>query len=326
MSFNDRNTMQQVSTNENMRLRGVVVNREDPIMEGRVAVIIPRLMHEGDPGGIKHTKKKTNINTDFLENEELGELVSKDIETSNAMWARPVGGHSGKNKIPYKGATIYVYMEDGDPSKLYYSDEHPTIQGSNPEMYNVQATEDVYTPDKRPNIHLLEEFSDKTTVYYNENNATKEFRIHLTKGSYITIFENETSTKVELKTSGGHIVSLDDTNKRISLTTTTNHSVTLDDANKQISAKSAGGHSIVLDDAGKAVNISSTGGHSFVMNDGGGIVTKTTGGSSLTMSQSGTDMIMQTSSGATVVMNGGGINASAGGSSISLGGGKININ
>ena len=192
------------------KLRGIVVNRIDPYLEGRIAVTIPRLIHKGDPAGVNYEKTVTPVETDLIQNDEITDLINKQVESSNAMWARPIKKPSGSYEIPYVGQTVYLEMEDGDPNKLYYIGIGPTISGDNPEMYNVQATSDVYTPDKKPNIHLLYEFLDRCAIYYNENTETRELRIHLPINSYIAINENSKNTSIEMKTPKGHTALLSD--------------------------------------------------------------------------------------------------------------------
>lgn len=290
MSNGDRALYQGNTTTDSTFLRGIVVDRIDPIMEGRVAITIPRLMHEGDPAGLKFKKKTINVNTDFLENNEISELVNTNVESSNAIWARPVKTESGRYKIPYVGQTIYVFMEDGDPSKTYYMPFGPTIQGDNPEMYFVKAVSDVYTPDKKPNIHLFEEFHDKTAIYYNENTETREYRVNLPNGSFLSISENETATQIEIQTSGKQSIVIDDTNKKITVTT-------------------ASGHGIIMDDGEKT-----------------GVYVKTSGGSSVDMSGDGSQIKLTNSGGAVTDMKGSVITSTAGGGKIVIGNGKVSLN
>lgn len=191
-------------------LRGLVVNRIDPNMEGRIAVHIPRLMHKEDPYGVKMKETEEQLSTTMIDNSEVTELGSNSVKVVNAMWARPISNPTGHYEIPYEGQTVYLFMEDGDPSKLYYFGIGPTIEGDNPEMYNVQSTADIYLPDKKPNIHLLQEFKDKCAIYYNENSETKEYRIHLPKDTFLSIHETDKDVSIELKTSGGHRVYISD--------------------------------------------------------------------------------------------------------------------
>lgn len=311
----DRGLYEHNSTSTSTFLRGIVVDREDPLMEGRIAVTIPRLIHEGDPAGLTLKTKTTNVNTDFLENPEVGELVNGSVETSNALWARPTKKTSGRYHVPYLGQTVYIFMEDGDPSKIYYMDFFPTIQGDNPEMYYVQAVSDVYTPDKKPNIHLLHEFLDRCAVYYNENKETREYRIHLPNNSYITILENDTDTKIELQTPSKHTIAMDDVAAKISVLTSKGHSIILDDGGGKTKPKEG--------EEGTSSKNKSSGSEKGGEKGGGGIFAKTVGGSTITMTGDGTQINLKNNAGAETDMKGAVITSTAGGGKVVIGNNKI---
>lgn len=287
----DRTSLESPSVEDGRYMRALVVNRIDPRMEGRVAVLIPRLMPMEDSNLAKRTEKTSAIDTSSIQNTELKGAVSATVQTSNSLWARPICNGTGNFRVPYVGKTIYVFMEDGDPSKLYYTFSNPTLSGEKIGLDAIRSTADVFTPDTLPNLHVLEEFLDGTTIYYNENSDTRELELRFSNNFRISMADHPTSQQIELltdsghtavldqlnkhiyiRTADGHLVDIHDAEERISITSTGGHSVHIHDAEQRISIASTGGHTMNMDDAGKTVNINTSGGHTMNMNDGGGVI------------------------------------------------------
>ena len=293
MSEREHGLYESNAMGDGSRIRAVVVSTIDPLMEGRVLVNIPRLIPDGDPAAAKEITKTTNVNADVLQNTEMVDAVSNNIESSNAMWARPLMIASNDFCVPYQGSTIYVIMEDGDPNKLYYTKESPTLNGQTIGMDNVKASADVFTPSKKPLIKVLHEFKDGTTIYYNENPENREYEVKFPSGTSFSISDNEAASHIELITKNKFRIIADDTNKSIHLTT-------------------AGGHDVTLSDGGE--------------NGDSVISAKTSGGSTFTMTGDGANINMLNSAGAKIDMAGAVITAEAGGGKLVIGGGTVSIN
>ena len=280
MAGNDRSLYKQLTVEDSSPIRAIVVDRMDPRMEGRIGVIIPRLMPNTDPNKVNKTTDTTPLQKTAIQNEEIQSGVASQIKSTNIMWARPVHNGRGNYEVPYKGKNVYVYMEDGDPSKLFYLPHGPSLTGEVIAMDQVRSTADAYDPEKKPNIQVLKEFADGTTVYYNENSATKEFEVRYANGFFVSIATNPTSQQIEAKTQSGHNLVLDQLKKNIRIDTAGGHKILMNDSGDVgISATTSGGHKINASDSGGSVSIRTSGGHNITAKNGGLISLKAhTGG------------------------------------------------
>ena len=246
------------------KMRGVVVDVYDPMLEGRVALMIPKLALKYDPTVTETDTKSLNINKDMIANSGMQQHTKDTIEVINYLWARP----SSKNyMIPYKGETVYCYMEDGDPNKLYWQRMFPTLNGEVTEMELVKNGANKFNKEAKPFIHVFEEFSDSTIVYYDENSNSKRLAATMKNGHSISMNNNAKENNIELITGGKHRVVMDDLNKNITITSTSGHTAKLDDSGKNVLIKTAGGHSVNMTDSGKNVLVKTTSGHSINMSD-----------------------------------------------------------
>jgi hypothetical protein len=273
-------------------MRGTVVSVDDPYLEGRVALHVPKMVTKHDPRNVSQTSRQQSLNTDIVQNEEFKDLISTSVETVNYIWFRPLFQHCFR--VPYVGTVVSCYFEDGDPQKPYYYPLAVSLNGEVTPMTKLKNPADKYEKDTKPFIHVLEEFKDGTIVYHNENKPNKRFAITFQNNHSISINENEKENSIELitesghvivldqknkhitaKTSEGHIVKLDDVAKSISLTTIAGHKILMDDPNKVVSVTTVGAHKVVMDDANKAIKLNTTGGHIINMDDNAGMVTTT---------------------------------------------------
>lgn len=279
----ERNLFETPQVKDSRDLRGLVVSVVDPLMEGRIAVIIPRVMPNSDPN-MAQTKEKTNtVNKDILHNTELTGAVASTAKSSNQMWARPCRNAStGNFRVPYKGQTIYCYMEDGDPSKLYYKPYGPTLSGEVIAMDEVRASGDVFSPEKKPFIHVYDEFNDGTTIYYNENAENRELHCKFSNGFTASMESNPKAQRFELTTDLLYTFLIDQLNKKILTKCPNGHTMLIDAGEApKISVTTASGHVILLDDSEKpGAYITTAGGHVVNVDDSAGTITATasTGG------------------------------------------------
>ena len=326
MSINkDRGMFNQPGVIASQIMRGTVMSVVDPRMEGRIAVNIPRVTPDGDPAAVAKKDKTEHVDSSVLENSEIADAVPSTVTSTNTMWARMLKGVSGESKVPYEGQTVYCFFEDGDPNKLYYYPQIPTLNGQNTSMDKVRSTFDKYTPNRRPLIHMLHEFKDGTTVYYNENPEFKEFQIITAGDQSFSIRDSAEFKQLELLNASGQRVLLDETNK-------------------QITAKTAGGHMIILSDEAekkkeekpkmkgstKSPFAEKEEEEDYPANPEAShpnqIQLRTAGGSTITMSGDGNNITIVNSGGAKVTMTGATITGEAGGGKVVIGGGKVQIN
>lgn len=234
-------------------MRAIVVSRVDPRMQGRIAVVIPSIMPGVDPIKPAMQKGKVSIEHDGLENKEISAGVSGDIGTSNYIWARPTMSFSGNSRVPYEGSTVYVFFEDGDPSKVYYRPYAPTLSGDATDMETIGATTDQFTPANKPNIHVIDTFEDGTVLFYNENTGTREYGIKMKDGTTFSINNGENKA-ITLNTAGGFKLDINQTAQSINLSTPGGNIVDLNDGGGTISLTNSGGAKITLEGGNVSIN------------------------------------------------------------------------
>lgn len=92
---------------------------------------------------------------------------------------------------------------------------------------------------------------DKPPTYH-DSKANKDQKLIRTKaGHQILLDDGSQSRQVEIKTTGGHVVGLDDQNKKVHVTTTGGHELVMDDGATTIKLSSSVGASIEIDASGK---------------------------------------------------------------------------
>jgi hypothetical protein len=309
-------------------MRGTVVSVDDPQLEGRIALHVPKLVTKHDPRDASTRSRKQSLNTDIVQNDDFKDLIASDVETVNYIWFRPKFQHSFR--VPYVGTVVDCYFEDGDPQKPYYNPLTISLNGEVTPMTKLKNPADKYEAKTKPFIHVLEEFKDGTIVYHNENKPNKRFAITFQNNHSISINENEKENSIELVTESGHMIVLDQKNKHITAKTAEGHIVKMDDVAKSIALTTIEGHKILMDDPNKLVSIATVGKHTVVMDDGNkAIALTTTGGHKINMDDNGKHLVMTSAGGNKVDMddNSGFVTTTASsGGKMAVGGGKVQIN
>jgi len=249
-------------------MRGIVVNNEDPQLEGRVALNVPKFITKHDPNKVMPVSSTEQIDAGNLRNEEIKDFVPSSVKTANFIWFRPV--FNNNFLVPYVGQVVYCFFEDGDPNKPYYYPHAATLNGEVTPMDKLKSTADKFDADKKPKIHVLAEFKDGTIVYHNENAKTKRFAITFKNNHSISINENPEENSIEFITQSKHRVVLDQLNKHITVKTSGGHVGTFDDLNKKVQITTTGGHNILLDDATGHITIQASSGGVIKMGGGSG--------------------------------------------------------
>lgn len=271
----DRSLFEKPSIDDSRDLRGLVVNTTDPKMEGRIAVLIPRLMPNADPNMVQTKNKTSLVNKDILHNSELAGAVSSETKSSNQMWARPCPNAVGNFRVPYKGTTVYCYFEDGDPSKLYYKPYGASLEGETIPMDGVRSSGDVFTPDKKPFVHVYDEFKDGSIIYYNENSASRELHVSMSNGFSASMESNPSSQRFDLLTDLGYRFTIDQLNKKVTIICPNGHIFEMDAGEApKIYARTASGHNVLMDDSEKpGIVLTTAGGHIADLDDASGNIT-----------------------------------------------------
>jgi hypothetical protein len=325
-------------------MRAIVMNNIDPNLEGRVQLLIPKIMIKFDPNSTKPIESKNEINTNLIQNKDFASSVSNTVKSSNYIWARPE--FLNNYEVPYINQVVHCYFEDGDPQKCYYKYSAPTLNSEVIEFKNVKSAKSKLSKETRPQIKVFfESPKDNTIHYYDENQQSKRYAITFDSGYSISINENPDEGNIELITNSKHVIRLDQKDEHILIKSHSGHFVILQDKEEHITAKTKGGHYIILHDSENHITTKTKGGHSLILHDSENhISAKTKGGHLVKMNDSSTDITLQASTGdkcylgndsvqltsksGDVIKGGGGITqmtASSGGS-VTCGGGSVSLN
>lgn len=252
MSVQDISHVRNITTDDVMR--ALVIRNDDPTLEGRIGVLIPKLMPFEEPNLYKEVSRSEEIDKSCIINKEIHGLITPNVERVNYVWASPERSLKNNYVVPYVGATVFVYMEDGDPNKLYYKQTRPTLNGERPKMKQVKAGQQLIDPAKKPLIHLIEEYMDGTTIYYNEDPDNREFEIKFSNGFGFSMRDNKQEKGISLTTKSGHHIHMDDKNKGITMTSAGGHKVHMDDNGGKIDVMGSGGGKVIIKGGNVSIN------------------------------------------------------------------------
>ena len=266
------------------RMRGTVIRIDDPMLEGRIGVMIPKLLLKENPNSLEPNKEDISLSSGHIKNTSINSNLVSSIASVNYIWVRPI--FLNEYMVPYIGQIVYCFFEDGDPNKPYYENNVATLNGSVTPMEKVKNTKNTFDKEAKPKIKVMHEFKDGTIVYYDENDNSKRFAITYKNNMSISINYNDKEKNIELITTSGHTVVLDDTNKNIRATTSGGHNLIMTDSGKSISMRSTGGASVVIADNGDTITAKTAGGANclitpsscFLKSTGVGIVRVTPSG------------------------------------------------
>lgn len=233
-------------------MRGIVVDVDDPLLEGRVALHVPKMVTKYDPNKVMPSSRKQSTNTDLMQNDEFKDLVATEVETVNYIWFRPK--FQNCFMVPYVGQTVSCYFEDGDPQKPYYDAQNVTLNGEVIPMTKLKPSGDKYNANTKPLIHVMHEFHDGTIVYHDENAENKRFAITFKNNHSISINENSKENSIEIVTESGHVVVLDQKNGHITTKTAGGHVVKMDDIAGTITTSASTGGKIVTGNGKVMIN------------------------------------------------------------------------
>lgn len=231
---------------DNGMMRGIVVNVNDSMLEGRVAIMVPKMLTKFDPADVSSVTLKESINKDNMKNADLAEFVPNEVETTNSIWFRPKFMFSFE--VPSVGDVVDCFFEDGDVQKPYYFPTKCTLNGEVTPMENIQHTSDRYDVGSKPKVRVMAEYPDGTIVYYNENDAHKMFSIKFSSGYEFSLKDNNAEQQILLSTKNGNKFVIDELAKKITLNSAGGNSITMQDEDGVISINSLKGSSLKLNE------------------------------------------------------------------------------
>jgi len=210
-----------------------------------------------DRGATTRSGLKSNIAvaivTDNKDPDGMGRVKVKYpwlTEDHTSFWARTASQMAGKGRgmfnLPEIDDEVLVAFEHGEISRPY-------VIGM---LWNGQDSV----------------ASAKGNPVHGPSSEVNRRGFHTRIGHQMNFDDTGGKGNIQLLTSGGHEVIVDDAGKKVSITTTGGHKLVLDDASPSISATTTGNHSLKLDDVGKMITMSTTGGQSLKMIDPGNTI------------------------------------------------------
>ena len=252
-------------------IRGIVKNRIDPDMEGKIGVLLTRLTTKSDPYASGEEKGSVVIDKDIVVNKDILPLLNDEATTSNIVWARPMDLNIFD--VPELDTTVWIYLEDGDPNKPYYLPLDPTLNGQVVPMEFVESTSSVFDETKKPNIKVIKEMPNGTIIYYDGNEDQHHINIRFPNGTKIILNDKPNEKNILVTTFDDYRIIVDSTNKEIEASTPGGHIIRMDDIDKNIIATTGGGHTIDMNDINKNIKLNTTGGHIVNMDDSSTLIT-----------------------------------------------------
>lgn len=165
----------------------------------------------------------------------------ESIPDDQLPWALPAfpfgSAGTGSLMVPEAGTGVYLMFIGGRPSS--------------PVWFGSWLTED--------------DSADEFKSGYDPE--PKSYLIKTPAGNKIELRETANEVHIDIETSGGHRVHIDDSGQKIQAETSGGHIALFDDANQAIEFTSSGGHVIRMDDLLQKAEIKTTGGHTILMDD-----------------------------------------------------------
>lgn len=203
-------------------MRGKVIRNDDPLKEGRIGVVIPKLMPSFDT--VTEEPDETSFDRTVAATFEINSESRPDgnVYHNNYYWIRPTNDIyngltestiGGKYKTPRIGTWVYIFFEDEDIQKGYYAPWTPTIKGnvvSHKNLLDSAATVD--DPVKKPNIDIIREYSNGTIIAVDINEEVNNFLIAFDNGHQLRIIDDgEGKNRMEMITGHTNYITIDDT-------------------------------------------------------------------------------------------------------------------
>jgi hypothetical protein len=214
--------------------RGTVVNRVDPMGEGRLGIFLPAFYTEAPAYTESPAPGLTVLPTDLFDNQSDLNLAQK-VNTENYIWARPASwlvenGRSASNqgggyRIPQVGTVVCVYFEGRDANRPYWIPFSPTVKGDviaareAGKGTNVEnAAANWSDPAKKVNVDVIREYNNGNVLYMDSNADNNAFVLRFSNGHTLTV-HHAAESGIILQTQKGHLVQLDENSQEIRVKT-----------------------------------------------------------------------------------------------------------
>jgi len=235
-------------------MRGLVIDNADPKREGRVAVMIPKLMTGWvDFQPPQKPGTKATLNKFIIKNYEENNYIDK-IQQVNFFWARncemidsaPAGyyinnektpknsndtnthqevkvnidthynRYGGSMRIPRLGTYVFIIFDDGDPQKCYYLPFGPSQSGETIPLKSLEeeSTSNAKSPVKRANINVIREWHNGNIFYVDTNHNINTIVIKYEDGAKWKMRYCENAKFNQWVTQDGHSIFMKDKDKK----------------------------------------------------------------------------------------------------------------
>ena len=202
-------------------LRAIVVSRADPLMEGRIAVWIPRLMPDIPPAAEMKVENAPNPRGEADYEPTTESDKPEEIVSVNAMWARPATSFadgpdnaavpSGRIAVPQRGETVFVFFEDADPRKPWWLPFGPSLAGSRLDASALSDSETTLAdPEKLPNLLVETVLPNGNVLAWDYNEEVNTFVLRFANGHEIKIRDVPEESRILIRTAKGNYVLLED--------------------------------------------------------------------------------------------------------------------
>jgi hypothetical protein len=205
-------------------MRVKVIKVDDPWAEGRVGCIVPRLMYKYSHDTLEEVSTEQGIDADkWAADSETQE--GESVEDVNYIWLRPAtfvfngpkeSSVGGSYRVPRIGTWIFAFFEDEDPLKGYYFPFGPTNDGE--VISNVKSeSPHIGVPETNPNVDIIREYPNQTIIYTDFNEDRNEVVIKFKNDHVLRIADRADKNGLELVSSHGNYVIIDDLHDNISV-------------------------------------------------------------------------------------------------------------
>lgn len=214
-----------------------VRDNEDPDLEGKIAVYIPKLMYNNNYEEKPKETQHQDIDTSKLINSDDFATETLTTETSNYIWVRPLQifedneetwkhededyiGYKKRNGIvtPYKfsrhnsgtlrvpriGTIVLVFFLDGDPQKGYYFPFTPTVEGNELDTVNADHPKTLGTKEGRAKTDTIRLYWDGMRIEADTKNHT--IVIVARNGNRVKVFDEKIQIDGDLEVNGNTVM------------------------------------------------------------------------------------------------------------------------
>jgi len=183
---------------------GTVVDNVDPDNEGKIGIVIPRLIPFKGSATEKDDSKETivpNNNDESVSN--LGS-PSKQLDASNWIWAERAAnryhtdkGVSGNFIIPPIGSKVFVIFINQDIRRPYYLPFGPAVEGSSKLVSDQQLTENTDVIHETLEGDVIEFDNSKKVLYVKMKDGCGVILDR--ENNTVTVHSKKNAAVVELK-------------------------------------------------------------------------------------------------------------------------------